>query len=185
MPLSGHRPVRHLAPYRDPDAQGALLLDADLVLLRLADHGGVHPFCVPPLDERLDPGHHPLLVHRMTQDEPAGKRYARVLDRPHRHDRGRQVPLRVASPAPVDAAPDPLGPERRVAPSPPHAPPSPRPCAPRRAGSSRACRPPTPPTRSGGLARLLRPGPRSPPVPGNPPRNRAALASLPSGSSGR
>ena len=56
-----HRSVRHLSTDGDLDAQGALLLDAELVLLRLADDGAVHPFRVPPLDEPLDPGHHPRL----------------------------------------------------------------------------------------------------------------------------
>src|SRR5215210_2847393 len=69
-----HRPVRHPAPDRDLDAQGALLLYAELVLLRLADDGSVHPFRVSPLDERLDPGHHPFLLHGMAEDEFARER---------------------------------------------------------------------------------------------------------------
>src|SRR5215211_2314936 len=113
---SGHGPVRHLAPHRDLDPQSALLLDAELVLLRLADDGAVHPFRVTPLDEAFDPGHHPLLVHRMAENDPAGKRHSRVLDRTHRHDRRSQVPLRVARAPPVDEIPYPLCLERRMPP---------------------------------------------------------------------
>src|SRR5215211_3241542 len=113
---SGHRPVRHPAPHRDLDPQSALLLDAELVLLRLADDGTVHPFRVTPLDEAFDPGHHPLLVHRMAENDLARKRHSRVPDRRHRHNRRSQVPLRVARASTVDALPDPLTPERWMAP---------------------------------------------------------------------
>src|SRR5215207_2461201 len=112
----GHRPVGHPAPDRDLYPQGALLLDAELVLLGFADDRSVDPVRVPLFDERLDSAHHPLLVHRMAEDEIAGKRYARVLDRAHRHHGSRQIPLGVARTPSVDASPDPLGCERRVAP---------------------------------------------------------------------
>src|SRR4028118_1753287 len=65
-----------LPPSPPPAAQGALLLDADPVLFGLADRGRVHAFGVPAPDESLDPGHHPLLVHRMTENQPSGKRDA-------------------------------------------------------------------------------------------------------------
>src|SRR5215217_918989 len=113
-----HRPVRHLSTEGDLDPQSALLLYAELVLLRLADDGAFHPFCVTLLDKALDPGHHPLLVHRVAEDEFARKRYTRVFDRLDGYDGRRQVPLRVARPPPVDAVPDPLGPERRMLPVP-------------------------------------------------------------------
>src|SRR5215212_1884102 len=111
-----HRPVRHLSAEGDLDAQSALLLDAELILLRLADDGAVHPLSASPLDEALDPGHHPLLVHRMAKDEFAAQWYSRVFDRLDGNNRRRQVPLRIARPPPVDAFPYLLGPERRMLP---------------------------------------------------------------------
>ena len=54
----------------------AALLEAQLVLLRLADHGAVHPFRVTPSDEVLDARHHPLFVYGMTQEESSRKRNA-------------------------------------------------------------------------------------------------------------
>src|SRR5215218_2963936 len=113
-----HRPMRHLSTDGYLDAQRALLLDAELVLLRLADNGAVHPFGVPSLDEALDSDHHPLLIHRVAEDEFARERNIRVLDRLDGHDRRRQVPLRVAGPPPVETVPDQLGPERRMLPVP-------------------------------------------------------------------
>src|SRR3712207_6951698 len=69
----GHRPVRHLSPHRDLDPQGTLLLYAELVLLRFADDRAVYSFGVSPSDKGFDPAHHPLLVHRMAEDEPPGE----------------------------------------------------------------------------------------------------------------
>ena len=106
----------HPAPHRDLDAHGALLLHADPVLFGFADHGRVHPFGVPAPDKSLDPGHHALFVYGMTEDQTPGKRHAGVFDSPRRHDRRRQVPLRIAGPAAVDASPGPLRRERRVLP---------------------------------------------------------------------
>jgi hypothetical protein len=111
-----HCPVRHRSAQGNFHPERAFLLYAELVLLGLADNGGVHPFCVASLDERLDPGHHPLLVHGMTEYQPARERDTGVPNSTHSHYGRSQVSLGVACPAPVDAAPISLCTERRMVP---------------------------------------------------------------------
>src|SRR5215208_7499210 len=126
-----HCPVRHPSAQGNLHPERAFLLYAELVLLGLADNGGVHSISVASLDERLDPGHHPLLVHRMTEYQPARERDTGVPNSTHSHYGRSQDPLGVACPTSIATAPISL---HRTAddPSPPRFLPSPRPCAPRR-----------------------------------------------------
>src|ERR671917_322936 len=106
-----HCPVRHRSAQSNLHPERALLLYAELVLLGLADNSGVHSIGMASLDERLDPGHHPLLVHGVTEYQAAGERDTGVPYSTHGHHGRRQVPLSVARPAPVDTPSISLGPK--------------------------------------------------------------------------
>ncbi|MCD6054042.1 MAG: hypothetical protein K0Q96_1234 [Rubrobacteraceae bacterium] len=111
-----HCPVRHRSAQGNFHPERALLRDAELVLLGLADNGGVHSYCVASLDERLDSGHHPLFIHRMTEYQPASERGTGVPNSTHGNYGRRQISLGVACPAPVDTLSIFLCTERRMIP---------------------------------------------------------------------
>jgi hypothetical protein len=108
--------VRHRSAQSNLHPERAFLPYAELVLLGFADNGGVHPIGVASLDERLDPGHHPLLIHRIAEYQPAWERDTGVPYSTHGHHGRRQVALGVARPTPVDTSSISLCPEWRVVP---------------------------------------------------------------------
>src|SRR5215210_4705673 len=112
----GHSPVRHPSAHRNSHPERALLFYAELVFFGLADNGSVYSIGVSPLDERLDPGHHPLFVHGMTEYQAAWERDTGVPDRRHGNHGRSQVSLGIACPASVDMSTISLGPERRMFP---------------------------------------------------------------------
>src|SRR5439155_15703284 len=94
----------------------AALLEADLILLGLADDRRGQLASERRRAEVSHPEHVAFLVDERADDETSVERRAASLDRRPGDHRGREAALHVGGPAPVDPAVDQLGAERRVRP---------------------------------------------------------------------
>ena len=108
--------MRHAAVDRDARPDHAPLLEAQLVLLGLADDRRAEPTADRGRAQVLDPEHVAFLVDERADDEAAVERGGASLDGDGRDHRRRQAALHVRGSPPVDAAVDQLGAERRVGP---------------------------------------------------------------------
>ena len=97
-----HRPVRHAAVDGDARPEDALLLEAELVLLRLADDGGGDAAAEGRRGEVLRAGHRVFLVHQRGDHEPPGDRDPGAAHGGRGHHRGRQPALHVRAAPPVE-----------------------------------------------------------------------------------
>jgi hypothetical protein len=97
-----HRAVRHHAVHVHVNAQGALLVQAQLELLGFADDRAVH-LAGPSLgDEVFDARHHPLLVDDEAQAQASGEVGGGALQRGERRDGGGDAGLHVGAAAAVE-----------------------------------------------------------------------------------
>ena len=112
----GHRAVRHPPADEDARPDDAALLEAQLVLLGLADDRGVELAAGRRRAEVLRAEHVALLVDQRADDELAAEGGAAPLDRRGGEHRGGEPALHVGRPASVDAPVHELGAEGRVRP---------------------------------------------------------------------
>src|SRR5262245_22062481 len=101
---------------RHPRPHDAALLEAELVLLGLADDRRVELAPDRGRAQMLGADHVAFLVDQRADDEPAVERDAAALDRRRRHHPRRQAALHVGGAAPVDSAVDEIGAEGRMRP---------------------------------------------------------------------
>src|SRR5207247_9539819 len=111
-PRLGHRAGGHPAADQDARPDDTALLEANLVLLRLADdrRGKLAP--ERRRAEVARPEHVALLVGERADEETSVELRAASLDRRPGDHRGGEAALHVGGPAPVDPTVDQLGAER-------------------------------------------------------------------------
>jgi hypothetical protein len=112
----GHRPMGHLAAHAKPRPDDTALLEAQLVLLRLADDRGIELAPDRRGAEVPHADHAVLLVHQRAHHQLAPQRHARPLDGRRSDHRGGQPALHVRGPPAVDPVVHEIGRERQVRP---------------------------------------------------------------------
>ena len=97
-----HGPVRHAPVDGDARPQDPLLLETELVLLRLADDGRGDGAAEGRRGEVLRARHRVFLVHERGDHQPAGERHPGAAHGGRRHHRRRQPALHVRASPPVE-----------------------------------------------------------------------------------
>jgi hypothetical protein len=110
-PGLGHRAVRHAPVRGHARPHDPALLQAQLVLLRLADDGRRQLAAERALGQMPGADHVALLVHERAYHQAAGQPCIRALERGGGDHRGGQTALHVRGAAPVDPSVQQLGAE--------------------------------------------------------------------------